>query len=90
MRSLALEIMDHLVEHGVKVLVIACNTASSRRAARCARERYDVPVIEVIQPAVRRAVAMTRNGRVGVIATQGTVTSRAYEDAKQPRPPSST
>src|SRR5690606_25198253 len=48
---------------------------------RDARERYDVPVVEVIQPAVRRAVAATRNHRVGVIATQGTVTSRAYEDA---------
>ena len=40
-----------------------------------------MPVIEVIQPAVRRAVASTRNHRVGVIATEGTVTSRAYEDA---------
>ncbi|MEO2099086.1 MAG: glutamate racemase [Brachybacterium sp.] len=79
-RSLVLEIMDHLVEHGVKMLVIACNTASAA-VLRDARERYDVPVIEVIQPAVRRAVAATRNGRVGVIATQGTVTSRAYEDA---------
>ena len=79
-RSLALEIMDDLVAHGVKMLVIACNTASAA-VLRDARERYDVPVIEVIQPAVRRAVAATRNGRVGVIATQGTVTSRAYEDA---------
>ena len=79
-RSLALEIMDRLVGHGVKMLVIACNTASAA-VLRDARERYDVPVVEVIQPAVRRAVAATRNRRVGVIATQGTVTSRAYEDA---------
>ena len=79
-RSLALEIMDELVGHGVKMLVIACNTASAA-VLRDARERYDVPVIEVIQPAVRRAVAATRNRRVGVIATEGTVTSRAYEDA---------
>jgi glutamate racemase len=48
---------------------------------RDARERYDVPVVEVIQPAVRRAVATTRSGRVGVIGTAGTVNSRAYEDA---------
>jgi glutamate racemase len=48
---------------------------------RDARERYDVPVVEVIQPAVRRAVATTRSGRVGVIGTLGTINSRAYEDA---------
>ncbi|HEX7352887.1 glutamate racemase [Brachybacterium sp.] len=79
-RSLTLDIMDNLVGHGVKMLVIACNTASAA-VLRDARERYDVPVVEVIQPAVRRAVAATRNRRVGVIATEGTVTSRAYEDA---------
>lgn len=79
-RALALSIMDSLVERGVKMLVIACNTASSA-VLRDARERYDVPVIEVIQPAVRRAVAATRNGRIGVIGTRATVSSRAYEDA---------
>ena len=79
-RRYALEILDTLVEQGVKMLVIACNTASSAML-RDARERYDVPVVEVIQPAVRRAVATTRNGRVGVIGTVGTVQSRAYDDA---------
>ncbi|MEE1616962.1 glutamate racemase [Brachybacterium sp. J153] len=79
-RSLTLEIMDDLVGRGVKMLVIACNTASAA-VLRDARERYDVPVIEVIQPAVRRAVTATRNRRIGVIGTQGTVNSRAYEDA---------
>lgn len=79
-RSLALEIMDSLVEQGVKLLVIACNTASAA-VLRDARERYDVPVVEVIQPAVRRAVAATRHGRVGVIGTAATISSRAYEDA---------
>ncbi|MFC7376256.1 glutamate racemase [Brachybacterium sp. GCM10030267] len=79
-RALVLGIMDDLVEHGVKLLVIACNTASAA-VLRDARERYQLPVVEVIQPAVRRAVAATRNNRIGVIGTQGTVTSRAYEDA---------
>ncbi|PWH05260.1 glutamate racemase [Brachybacterium endophyticum] len=79
-RALALSIMDDLVERGVKMLVIACNTASAA-VLRDARERYDVPVIEVIQPAVRRAVAATRNGRIGIIGTAATVASRAYEDA---------
>jgi glutamate racemase len=79
-RQFALEVMDHLVEQGVKILVIACNSASAA-VLRDARERYDVPVVEVIQPAVRRAVQATRNGRVGVIGTRATITSRAYEDA---------
>jgi glutamate racemase len=48
---------------------------------RDARERYSIPVIEVIQPAVRRAVAATRLGRVGVIGTRATIESRAYLDA---------
>ncbi|MGY5766608.1 glutamate racemase [Brachybacterium sp. DNPG3] len=79
-RALALDIMDSLVERGVKMLVIACNSASSA-VLRDARERYDVPVVEVIQPAVRRAVAATRNGRIGVIGTQATISSGAYGDA---------
>jgi glutamate racemase len=79
-RSHALAIMDDLVDRGVKALVIACNSASSA-CLRDARERYDVPVVEVILPAVRRAVAATRTGRIGVIGTQATITSRAYEDA---------
>ncbi|HET9657628.1 MAG TPA: glutamate racemase [Kineosporiaceae bacterium] len=79
-RRHALDVMDGLVESGVKLLVIACNSASSA-TLRDARERYDVPVVEVIQPAVRRAVAATRNHRVGVIGTRVTVASRAYEDA---------
>jgi glutamate racemase len=60
--------------------VIACNTASAA-CLRDARERYDVPVVEVVLPAVRRAVAATRSGRVGVIGTTATVTSGAYQDA---------
>ena len=79
-RRLALDVLDRLVESGVKMLVIACNSASAAML-RDARERYDVPVVEVIQPAVRRAVRATRNGRVGVIGTRATISSRAYEDA---------
>lgn len=83
-RTLALDVMDRLVDEGVKILVIACNTASAA-VLRDARERYTesrgIPVVEVIQPAVRRAVAATRNGKVGVIGTTATITSRAYDDA---------
>lgn len=78
-RRYSLEVLDTLVDQGVKMLVIACNTASSAML-RDARERYDVPVVEVIGPAVRRAVSTTRNGRIGVIGTVGTIASRAYQD----------
>ena len=80
-RQYALDVMDDLVAQGVKALVIACNTASAAML-RDARERYvGIPVVEVIQPAVRAAVRQTRNRRVGVIGTVGTVKSLAYEDA---------
>jgi glutamate racemase len=79
-RAFALDVMDHLVDQGVKMLVIACNSASAA-VLRDARERYAVPVVEVIQPAVRRSVRVTRNGRVAVIGTRATVTSGAYVDA---------
>lgn len=79
-REFALETMDFLVEQGVKAIVIACNTASAAML-RDARERYSIPVIEVIQPAVRRAVAATRSGNIGVIGTQATMDSKAYLDA---------
>lgn len=83
-RANALGVMDELVDAGVKLLVIACNSASAA-VLRDARERYTarygIPVVEVILPAVRRAVAATRNGRVGVIGTEATIGSRAYQDA---------
>lgn len=79
-REYALDCLDHLIGLGVKALVIACNSASAA-VLRDARERYDVPVVEVILPAVRRAVAATRAGQVGVICTEATKASLAYDDA---------
>jgi len=79
-REYALECLDHLVAQGVKALVIACNSASAA-VLRDARERYPVPVVEVILPATRRAVAATRSGQVGVICTEATANSMAYDDA---------
>lgn len=79
-REFSLEIIDFLVKRGCKAIVIACNTASSAML-RDARERYSIPVIEVIQPAARRAVAATRSGKVGVIGTQATIDSKSYLDA---------
>jgi glutamate racemase len=64
----------------VKALVIACNSASSA-VLRDARERYDLPVVDVILPAARRAVRVSRTGRIGVICTTATAYSRSYDDA---------
>jgi glutamate racemase len=64
----------------VKAIVIACNTASSV-AANLLRRECTVPVLGVIRPGSLRAIAETRNGRIGVIGTEATVASGAYEKA---------
>lgn len=79
-REFSLAGFDWLVDQGVKALVVACNSASSS-ALRDARERYDLPIIDVILPAARKAAFTTRNGRVGVISTAATANSRSYFDA---------
>jgi len=79
-REFSLEIIEFLVKRGCKAVVIACNTASSAML-RDARERFQIPIIEVIQPAARRAVAATRSGKVGVIGTNATIDSGSYLDA---------
>lgn len=73
----ATAIADNLVERGCKLIVIACNSASAA-FADIARERYSVPIVEVIKPAVIRAIATTHNDRIGVIGTTATVDSGAY------------
>lgn len=79
-REYALECLDYLAGTGVKALVIACNSASSA-VLRDARERYDIPVIDVILPAARRAVRASRSGRIGLICTEATAHSGSYDDA---------
>jgi glutamate racemase len=69
-----------LVERGIKLLVVACNTASAY-ALDVLRDELDVPVIGVVEPGARAAVAATRNRRVGVIGTAGTVHSGVYPRA---------
>jgi glutamate racemase len=76
----ALECASFVRAKGVKAIVIACNTASAVAAAFL-RERCSVPVLGVIGPGSRRAVEKTRNGHIGVIATEATVASGAYERA---------
>jgi glutamate racemase len=76
----SVEIASFLVRQHVKCVVVACNTASSH-ALDALRERFDVPVIGVIEPAARAAIAASPRGRIGVVGTLATVGSRAYADA---------
>ncbi|MEI7705539.1 MAG: glutamate racemase [Deltaproteobacteria bacterium] len=69
-----------LVDHGVEMLVVACNTASAV-ALPALRAAFDVPVLGVVEPGARAAARATRTGRVGVLGTQSTVASGAYQRA---------
>ena len=76
----SLEIASFLVRHNVKCVVVACNTASSH-ALDALRARFDVPIVGVIEPASRAAVAASPHGRIGVVGTLATVGSKAYPEA---------
>lgn len=74
----SVENVEFLMKHNVKLVVVACNTASSLSLdflKRCFR----VPIIGVIEPGAKGAVSSTRRGRIGVIGTQATIASGAYE-----------
>lgn len=76
----ALACARHLDACGVKAIVIACNTVSAVAPERL-RVELDLPVLGVIEPGARAAVAATRTGRIGVLATSGTIASGAYSRA---------
>lgn len=75
-----LENAQFLLDQGVKLLVVACNTMSAV-ALEALRRSTDVPVVGVIEPGARAAVAVTRNRKVGVIGTEGTIASGSYTRA---------
>ncbi len=68
-----------LLKHGVKLIVVACNTASALAAEALRRDFPEVPVLEMIGPGARAAATATQNGRIGIIATAATIGSGAYE-----------
>lgn len=76
----SLQNMRFLLSKGVKLIVIACNTASAQ-AYEAVRLAANVPVVEVITPGARQAVEATKNGRIGIIATRSTVSSGVYRQA---------
>jgi glutamate racemase len=79
-RRYSREIAGFLRDEGVKGIVIACNTATAH-ALTALREELDMPVIGVVEPGARAAVAATTGGHIGVIGTVGTIKSGAYERA---------
>jgi len=76
----AIENAEFLLEKGAKMVVVACNTASSV-ALDALRARFDVPVVGVIDAGARGAVAATRNRKIGVIGTEATIASGSYTRA---------
>jgi glutamate racemase len=79
-RRYSLEILAYLLKRGVKAVVVACNT-STAHALGALQQQSPVPVVGVIEPGARAAVAATRSGTIGVIGTAGTIASGAYERA---------
>src|SRR5467141_2604829 len=76
-RGFAFEIIRHLEARDVKLVVIACNTATAA-ALNQAREHFEIPIVGVISPGAQAAVEATQNHRVGVISTEGTMRSQEY------------
>ncbi len=69
---------EFLLNKGAKIIVIACNTASSA-ATQVLSEKFDVPIFEVVTPAVEAATSATKKGQIGVIGTRATINSGIYE-----------
>lgn len=83
LKSFATQIADFLVEQKVKMIVAACNT-SSAVSLEYLTDNYALPIVGVIEPGIRRALTITRNGRIGVLATEATTRSGAfYHTARQ-------
>lgn len=74
------EIITFLISQGAEAIVVACNT-SSANAIPVLKERFDIPLIGTIEPGARLAVKTTKNGKIGLIATEATVRSKAYSSA---------
>ena len=73
------QIVDFLLNHGVKAIVVACNTASAF-ALETIKDEISVPIIGVVRPGAYMAANATRNNRIGIIGTEGTVNSGLYSD----------
>lgn len=79
-RSFTNQIVEYLIQFNPKMIVIACNTATAV-AIEDIRAKVSIPVLGVISPGVRAAIKSSTNGIIGVIGTEGTIRSKAYEQA---------
>lgn len=77
----SLQVCTELVEQGVKMLVVACNTASALALPSLQQHFPDLPIVGVLAPGARSAVDTTKNGHIAVIATESTVKSNSYSEA---------
>jgi len=77
-RRYARQNTEFLLSKGAKIIIIACNSAASV-AADLLQEEFDVPIFEVITPAIRQAVAQSTGNRIGIIGTRATIKSNVYE-----------
>lgn len=81
-KKFTFEMVDFLLHKNIKMLVIACNTATAFTLKEL-QKKLDIPVVGVIQPGARAAIKSTKNNRIGVIGTEGTIRSKAYTQALQ-------
>jgi len=77
---------EFLLAHGAKAIIIACNSAASV-ASEILRQKFDVPIFEVITPAVDRAISSTVSGNIGVIGTRATIRSNIYDEKIKQKAP---
>lgn len=70
--------VNFLLSKGIKILIVACNTASAH-AVTLLKEKLEIPVLGVIEPGVKKAAAITKNGKIGIIGTPSTIKSNAYQ-----------
>lgn len=85
-RHFTLELVSYLKQYDIKMLVIACNTATAA-ALPALKEQLDIPVVGVVAPGARAAIKLSKNNRIGIIATQGTIQSNVYENALKEKKP---
>jgi glutamate racemase len=78
-KQFAFEIMEFFAERDVKLVVIACNTATAA-ALNDVRKAFPIPVVGVIRPGAEAGALASRNRKIGVVATEGTIQSRSYFD----------
>lgn len=79
-KGFVFQIARYLIDQGVKIIVIACNTGTAAGLA-AAQKEFDIPIIGVVEPGARGAALATVNRRVGVIGTEGTILSESYQKA---------